>query len=75
MRCSWARPNLDCRAGRGHIWTQKDEFRESRRQKDRPEEALKLLEQAWAYYTPMPKPVPQAAQADQPELFQYANAA
>jgi hypothetical protein len=40
-----------------------------------PEEALKLLEQAWAYYTPMPKPVPQSAQADQPELFQYANAA
>lgn len=40
-----------------------------------PDEALKLLDQAWAYYTPMPKPVPQAAQADQPELFQYANAA
>jgi len=40
-----------------------------------PEEALKLLEQAWAYYTPVAKPVPQAAQAEQPELFQYANAA
>lgn len=40
-----------------------------------PEVALKLLEQAWAYYTPMPKPVPQEAQSEQPELFQYANAA
>ena len=40
-----------------------------------PEESLKLLEQAWAYYTPMPKPVPQAALSEQPELFQYANAA
>ena len=37
-------------------------------------EALKLLEQAWAYYTPQPKPVPQSEQ-QHPELFQYANAA
>lgn len=33
-------------------------------------EALKLLEQAWAYYTPEP------VKADkEPELFEYANAA
>ncbi len=35
-------------------------------------EALNLLEQAWAYYTPEP-----AVAEDQrePELFEYANAA
>jgi hypothetical protein len=35
-------------------------------------QALALLEQAWAYYTPEPVP---AAQEEQPDLFQYANAA
>lgn len=34
--------------------------------------ALELLEQAWAYYTP--EPLTQPAQ-EQPDLFQYANAA
>lgn len=34
------------------------------------QDALELLEQAWAYYTPEP------AKADkEPELFEYANAA
>ena len=37
-----------------------------------PAEALKLLEQAWAYYVPTPVPVPTDTT---PELFQYANAA
>lgn len=36
------------------------------------QEALALLEQAWAYYTPESVP---AAQEEQPDLFQYANAA
>jgi len=36
------------------------------------QEALEILDQAWAYYTPEPKPQP--AQ-EQPDLFQYANAA
>ncbi|MCG7520167.1 hypothetical protein [Ruegeria sp. Ofav3-42] len=37
-----------------------------------PAEALELLDQAWAYYSPVP-----AAAEDQrePELFEYANAA
>ncbi len=35
-------------------------------------EALDLLEQAWAYYTPEPAP---ALKAREPELFEYANAA
>ncbi|GGH38755.1 hypothetical protein SAMN05444007_11138 [Cribrihabitans marinus] len=39
--------------------------------KTAPAEALKLLDQAWAYYTPEPLPVA----AETPELFQYANAA
>ncbi|WP_172677882.1 hypothetical protein [Ruegeria sp. 6PALISEP08] len=40
------------------------------KQKVDAQEALKLLEQAWAYYTPEP------VQADkEPELFEYANAA
>ncbi|UWQ93488.1 hypothetical protein QEZ52_05295 [Aliisedimentitalea scapharcae] len=39
------------------------------------QQALKLLEQAWAYYTPMPIPVPQTEQPEQADLFQYANAA
>ena len=43
--------------------------------KTTPDEALKLLEQAWAYYMPEPKPVPRADEREQPELFQYANAA
>ena len=34
--------------------------------------AVELLEQAWAYYTP--EPLTQPAQ-EQPDLFQYANAA
>ncbi len=41
-----------------------------------PQEALKLLDQAWSYYTPTPKAAPRtASQDDTPELFQYANAA
>ncbi|WP_171641647.1 hypothetical protein [Ruegeria sp. HKCCD6157] len=32
--------------------------------------ALELLEQAWAYYTPEP-----AKSDKEPELFEYANAA
>ncbi|WP_171052562.1 hypothetical protein [Ruegeria sediminis] len=35
-------------------------------------EALKLLEQAWAYYTPEPV---QPVSDREPELFEYANAA
>ena len=35
-------------------------------------EALELLEQAWAYYTPEPV---QAETKDEPRLFDYANAA
>lgn len=35
-------------------------------------EALELLEQAWAYYAPEPQVQPVQ---EQPELFQYANAA
>ncbi|CUK00989.1 hypothetical protein RUE5091_02198 [Ruegeria denitrificans] len=35
-------------------------------------EALELLEQAWAYYTPEPAPL---ADAHEPELFEYASAA
>ncbi|WP_171175838.1 hypothetical protein [Ruegeria sp. HKCCD8929] len=35
-------------------------------------EALRLLEEAWAYYTPQPKP---QAVAREPDLFEYANAA
>ncbi len=35
-------------------------------------EALKLLEQAWAYYTPEPV---YPASEHEPELFEYANAA
>lgn len=35
-------------------------------------EALKLLEQAWAYY--QPEPLPSEA-THEPELFEYANAA
>lgn len=34
-------------------------------------EALEMLEQAWAYYTPEPSIV----QSREPELFEYANAA
>ncbi|NVO56537.1 hypothetical protein HW561_12135 [Rhodobacteraceae bacterium B1Z28] len=41
-------------------------------QKTGAEEALELLEQAWAYYTPEPlEPVTER----EPELFEYANAA
>lgn len=36
------------------------------------QEALALLEQAWAYYTPEKQPV---QREEQLELFQYANAA
>ncbi|WP_170762286.1 hypothetical protein [Ruegeria lacuscaerulensis] len=36
-------------------------------------EALALLEQAWAYYTPEPVSAPEAQR--EPELFEYANAA
>lgn len=35
-------------------------------------EALELLDQAWAYYTPEPAPVTDVLE---PELFEYANAA
>ncbi|WP_170551604.1 hypothetical protein [Ruegeria atlantica] len=35
-------------------------------------EALELLEQAWAYYTPEPASV---TEVHEPELFEYANAA
>ena len=34
-------------------------------------EALEMLEQAWAYYTPEPSTV----QSREPEFFEYANAA
>lgn len=36
------------------------------------QEALNLLNQAWAYYEPEPVMV---AKEEQPDLFQYANAA
>lgn len=36
--------------------------------------ALKILEEAWAYFTPQPQPV-KAAADDQTDLFQYHNAA
>ncbi|MCE8537794.1 hypothetical protein KBY27_10015 [Ruegeria pomeroyi] len=36
------------------------------------QEALDLLNQAWAYYVPEPVMV---AKEEQPDLFQYANAA
>ncbi|WP_162946776.1 hypothetical protein [Ruegeria sp. EL01] len=36
------------------------------------DEALKLLEQAWAYYTPEPVLVDKQPE---PRLFEYANAA
>ena len=36
------------------------------------QEALALLDQAWSYYTPEPKP---QTSEEQPDLFQYANAA
>ncbi|MBO9450928.1 hypothetical protein J7426_11700 [Tropicibacter sp. R16_0] len=36
------------------------------------QEALKVLDQAWAYYVPEPKRPPEDRQ---PELFEYANAA
>ena len=39
---------------------------------DKAGEAVRLLEQAWAYYTPEPLP---AGTAQEPELFHYANAA
>ncbi len=42
------------------------------------DEALKLLEEAWAYYQPEPEPEPEPAPVTddrQPDLFQYANAA
>lgn len=35
-------------------------------------EALELLNQAWTYYTPEPVEV---EKKDEPELFEYANAA
>ena len=37
--------------------------------------ALKVLEEAWAYYTPEPLPVKPAPMAEQEEIFQYHNAA
>ncbi|MEY8841343.1 hypothetical protein AB9K41_20130 [Cribrihabitans sp. XS_ASV171] len=37
-----------------------------------PAEALKLLNEAWAYYRPEPC---QVTEDRQPDLFQYANAA
>ncbi|MFC3613035.1 hypothetical protein ACFORG_04620 [Lutimaribacter marinistellae] len=37
-----------------------------------PADALKLLEDAWAYFQPEPAPV---SGDEQPDLFQYANAA
>ncbi|UUV06369.1 MULTISPECIES: hypothetical protein [Ruegeria] len=44
--------------------------KETSKRKTDAQEALDLLEQAWAYYTPEP------AKADkEPELFEYANAA
>ncbi|SPJ27879.1 hypothetical protein [Falsiruegeria mediterranea] len=36
------------------------------------QEALKLLDQAWTYYVPEPKRLPEQRE---PELFEYANAA
>ncbi|MES0826276.1 hypothetical protein [Ruegeria sp. SCP11] len=40
--------------------------------KTKAAEALELLEQAWAYYTPEPA---LASETHEPELFEYANAA
>ncbi|SLN50230.1 hypothetical protein [Ruegeria meonggei] len=40
--------------------------------KTKAAEALELLEQAWAYYTPE---TPQTDAQREPELFEYANAA
>ncbi|WP_169794860.1 hypothetical protein [Ruegeria profundi] len=45
---------------------------EKQTSKTKAAEALELLEQAWAYYTPEPAPV---SGAREPELFEYANAA
>ena len=39
--------------------------------KTKAAEALEALEQAWAYYTPEPV----VAEAQEPKLFDYANAA
>lgn len=37
-------------------------------------EALRILEEAWSYYQPEPLPA-STLNEDQPELFQYHNAA
>ncbi|WP_202898661.1 hypothetical protein [Actibacterium atlanticum] len=37
--------------------------------------ALKLLEQAWAYYTPLSKPALTVADKDTPQNFAYYEAA
>ncbi|GHG88688.1 MULTISPECIES: hypothetical protein [Pseudodonghicola] len=39
------------------------------------EAALHILEEAWAYYTPLPLPAEAEHVADQEELFHYHNAA
>lgn len=39
------------------------------------DEALKILEQAWAYYMPQPKPIEQIADKDVPQNFAYYEAA
>jgi len=41
--------------------------------KSKAAEALALLEQAWAYYTP--EPAPRTETEREPALFEYANAA
>ena len=41
--------------------------------KTQADEALAILEEAWSYYTPEPMPVSDAQ--NEPELFDYANAA
>lgn len=38
-----------------------------------PDEALRLLEEAWSYYTP--EDAPKAQEEETQDLFQYASAA
>jgi hypothetical protein len=48
-------------------------MQEQKAEKTKAAEALALLEQAWAYYTP--EPALETQEQHEPELFEYANAA
>ena len=49
--------------------------RQAQNTKVSAEAALKILEEAWAYYTPQSLPAEAEHVADQEELFHYHNAA